>query len=59
MAATETATQLKEDIGSLMASYLKLIEMCYEALAPEATQRQRTEVRSALKSFIDNAKADN
>ena len=55
MTATETATQLKDDVSKLMDSYTRLLKQCYEALAPEATARQRSELRNALKTFIDNA----
>lgn len=53
MAATDTATQLKEDVSKLMGSYTKLLELCYEALAPEATARQRSELRGALKTYLE------
>lgn len=53
MAATETATKLKSDVDSLMGSYTKLLRMCYDALAPEATARQRSELRGALKTYLE------
>lgn len=53
MAATETATKLKDDVSSLMDSYNKLLQMCYDALAPEATQRTRNEMRAALKPYLE------
>ena len=55
MAATETATKLKSDVDSLMTSYTKLLRMCYDALAPEATARQRSELRGALKTYLEQS----
>lgn len=47
------ATQTVNDqFQSLLDSYQKLLQMCYDALAEDADQGQRDAIRAALADFL-------
>lgn len=50
---TPTADKLKEDVSNLMQGYTRILKLCYDALAPEATPAKRKEVRDALKTYLE------
>lgn len=43
---------MKQDLELLMATFERMLRICYEALSPTATDRQKTEARQMLNDWF-------
>jgi hypothetical protein len=50
--AKEIANNVLANFDKLTGTYVKLFNLCYDALAPETPQAERNRVRNALKLYL-------
>jgi phosphoribosyl-dephospho-CoA transferase len=49
----QTAERVMAQFDQLTKTYVKLFNLCYDALGPGKTQAERNRVRDAIKEYID------
>ena len=49
----KTAQTVLAQFDKLTSSYTRVFNMCFDALAPGKTQKERNALRDALKEYID------
>lgn len=55
--ARDTATNLSSNIQEMVDKYTQIIQLCYDALAPGKSPKERNELREALGQYLNSKSA--